>query len=59
MLSQILATVLDLLMNGRMIVFLLGVMLGGMLTVSNSFAYESSETLLEWWTMVINTVVTR
>jgi len=59
MISQILATILGLLINGRFLLFLLGMMLGGMFTVSSSLVYEGSETLLTWWSIVLETLVGR
>lgn len=49
MISQILTVVFDFLLTGKMGLFLLGLIFGGMLTVSSERAFELSETLVSWW----------
>lgn len=54
---QILSEVAGFLFTGRALLFVLGLVFGGMLTVGSTSVYEWMSVLLGWWNAIVGMVI--
>ena len=57
MLWQIVSEIGSFIFTTRVLFFVLGGLIGGMLTVGNAFVYESMGVMLGWWQALVGMVL--